>query len=279
VAAGCLLWIAEPSAQFSARVSHVEVYATVTDSGGAPVSGLAQNDFAIEEDGQPQTIALFAAGGFPLAVALAVDRSFSLTAEQLERAVTGARTLLSLLQPGDRAMVVAVGSEVEVVAPLSDAHGRAVAALAQLDRWGTTPLYDAALAGIDAIQSATGRRALVLLSDGVDRGSRTHESDVIDHARASDVLIYPVALGRARPAVFAELAAATGGRSAHAPDGRALDHAVRSIAEELRFQYLLGYQPLRPETDRREWRSVRVTVNRPGVRVRARDGYFTRRSP
>jgi Ca-activated chloride channel family protein len=159
---------------------------------------------------------------------------------------------------------------------LSGDRREATAALDRLDRWGTTPLYDAAATGIDAIQAATGRRALLLLSDGVDKGSHMHESELVRYARQKDVLIYPIAIGRSRPPVFAELAAATGGRSFHATDIQALDRAVRAIAEELRFQYLLGYQPLRPEPSRPEWRSIRVTVNRPNARVRARDGYFTR---
>jgi len=271
-----LLCAPEPEAQFSARVSHVEVYATVTDEGGAPLRAVAREDFRVEEDGLPQRVTIFAAGEFPLALAIAIDRSFSVTTEQLQRAVAAARTLLSLLRNDDRAMVIAIGSQTEVLSQLSGDHRQALASLDGLDRWGTTPLYDAAAAGIDAIQAAAGRRALLLLSDGVDRGSRTHDSELIAFARRKDVLVYPIAIGRTRPPTFAELAAATGGRSFHATDAPALDRAVRAIADELRFQYLLGYEPTRPEPARQEWRSIRVTVNRPNARVRARDGYFTR---
>jgi Ca-activated chloride channel family protein len=90
------------------------------------------------------------------------------------------------------------------------------------------------------------------------------------------VLIYPIALGRQRPPIFAELASVSGGRSVQARDRPSLASALSSIARELRSQYLLGYSPARPASDRPEWRSIRVTVNRPTVRVRARDGYLAR---
>jgi VWFA-related protein len=90
------------------------------------------------------------------------------------------------------------------------------------------------------------------------------------------VLIYPIATGRTRAPVFAELAAASGGRSFQAGDSGALQTTLAEIAQELRSQYLLGYTPARAAEEPRGWRSIRVTVNRPNVRVRARDGYFVR---
>jgi Ca-activated chloride channel family protein len=100
---------------------------------------------------------------------------------------------------------------------------------------------------------------------------------VLARARRANVIVYPIAIGRERPRLFAELAALTGGRSFHLRDGKGLEDAVRGIAEELRFQYLLGYTPSRPITaGRNEWRSISVTVNRPELRVRARDGYLVK---
>jgi Ca-activated chloride channel family protein len=263
-------------AQFASGVSAVEVYATVTDEKGEPVTGLTAGDFVVQEDGRPQTITAFAAGEFPLAIALAVDRSFSVPRERLTSTAAAARSFVQRLRPSDRVMVLAIGSEIETLAPLSSDHVTAMDALGRLEPWGTTPLFDAALAALDAIQAASGRRALILLSDGQDRYSRTTAAQLVEQARRRDVLIYPVATGRTRPAVFAELAAASGGRSFHAADLRALPTTLAAIAQELRLQYLLGYTPARSAEEQRGWRSIRVTVNRPGVRVRARDGYFVR---
>ena len=89
--------------------------------------------------------------------------------------------------------------------------------------------------------------------------------------------IYPIALGRERPSLFAELAALTGGRSLHVRDTKTLSEALRGIARELRHQYLLGYSPSRAIVSGKEdWRSITVTVNRASVRVRARDGYVAK---
>jgi Ca-activated chloride channel family protein len=265
-----------PAAQFVSGVNVVEVYASVTDAQGAPVAGLTAAEFTVEEDGVAQAVSAFAAGEFPLSVAIGLDRSFSVAKRQLEMAAAAAREFVQQLRPSDQVMVLGIGSEIEPLAPLSSDHSRAATALAGLERWGTTPLYDASLAAIEAIHAARGRRALVLISDGDDRYSRTTATQLVNEARRRDVLVYPVITSRTRRPVFAELAAVTGGRSFQAPDARALSDALASIARELRHQYLLGYTPRETSPAQPGWRSIRVVVSRPNVRVRARDGYFVR---
>ena len=274
-----------PYAQFTSGVNLVEVYATVSDRHGEPITGLTAADFHVAEDGAPQTITTFAAGEFPLAVGIGLDRSFSMggKSDRLTVAKSAIRTFIGALRPEDEVMLMAIGSETSVVAPLSADHARALDAVERIDAWGTTPLYDATLDGIDAIQPARGRRALVLLSDGVDRYSEVSAAELVDRARQRDVLVYPIAISGSRPPVFAELATATGGRSFLAKEPRELTSILTGIARELRFQYLLGYVPSRPfdsAQGRRagvsSWHSIDVTVDRADARVRARDGYFSR---
>jgi Ca-activated chloride channel family protein len=275
-------------AQFTSGVSLVEVYATVTDARGEPVTDLKASDFQVRQDGALQTITTFAAGEFPLAVAVGLDRSFSMAGrtgsrtDRLAAAKSAARAFLGALRKDDQVMIVAIGSDTDVVAPLSTNHAATLAAIDRLDAWGTTPLYDATLAALDAVQSAKGRRALVLLSDGTDRYSDTTATELLEQARRRDVLVYPIAMGSARPPVFAELATATGGRSFFVKDPRELAGILTTIARELRVQYLLGYVPAAspsttPSTSGDStWHAIDVEVDRPGVRVRARDGYFAR---
>jgi Ca-activated chloride channel family protein len=181
---------------------------------------------------------------------------------------------LGELRPTDDATIIAIGSQVEVVAPRSVDRTAQYAALNALDTFGTTSLLDAIITALDGMQDAKGRRALVLLSDGDDRFSKATVDDVLSRARRTDVLIYPIALGRTRPPFFAELAVLTGGRSFHVTEPKQLGETLRGIARELRHQYLLGYSPTRPiVAGKEEWRSITVRVNRPGARVRARDGY------
>jgi Ca-activated chloride channel family protein len=255
----------------------VEVYATVTDKQGKPVTGLGRDAFTVRENGQPQPISTFAAGEFPLSVAIAIDRSFSMAGARLAAAKSGARLFLGALQPADEAMLIAIGSMTEVLAPLSGDRRGALERLDTLDAFGTTGLYDAIVAAIDAIQPGRGRRALVLLSDGSDRYSTTTAAVALDRARASDVLVYPIAFGKSRPEAFAELASLTGGRSFHVTDGRQLPATLQAVAAELRSQYLIGYSPVKaPVVGSNEWRSIAVSVSRPDVTVRARDGYLVR---
>jgi Ca-activated chloride channel family protein len=263
--------------QFTSGVNLVEVYASVTDGRGAAISGLRQTDFELREDGELQTISNFAAGEFPLSVALALDRSFSMTGTRLSLAKSAAHAFLAELRPQDEAMVLAVGSQVDVAAPLSNDRAAQRDALNRLDAFGTTGLHDAIIRAIDEVQPAKGRRALVLLSDGNDRYSQATAADALDRARRADVMIFPVALGATRPPLFAELATLTGGRSYHVRDGAALADTLRTIARELRRQYLLGYTPIRtPVPGSNQWRSITVTVNRPDAQVRARDGYLVK---
>jgi Ca-activated chloride channel family protein len=263
-------------AQFTSGVNLVEVYATVTDRDGRPVPNLTAADFRLDEDGVPQEISVFAAGEFPLAVAVGIDRSFSMRA-RLPDAVSATRSFISSLRPDDQVMVLAIGSETATVVPLTRDHVSATRALDRIEVWGTTALYDALVAGIEAMQPASGRRALIVMSDGTDRYSGMTAAEMLERARRGNVLIYPIALSARRPEVFAELAAVSGARSFLVNDRSKLQPTLATIADELRFQYLLGYTPSRGPSDAPEWRRIEVRVDRLSLRVRARDGYVARR--
>lgn len=266
----------EPPPRFSASVQLVEVYATVTDARGELVTGLGQADFVVTEDGRSQEVTVFASGEFRLSVALGVDRSWSMAGEPLRLAKQASRGFLRQLRPDDRSMVVAISSHAEVIAPMGTdrlAQDRAVAAL---DPWSTTALHDAVISALGHLEPELGRQALIVFSDGSDRYSQATAGDVVERARRSQTLIYPIVMGKTRPPLLAELAVLTGGRSFHLRDARTLDETLETIARELRHQYLLGYVPSNvAEAGSREWRSIQVSLRdgRPGLRVRARDGY------
>jgi len=265
----------QPVAQFSTGVQLVEVYATVTDAAGGLVTGLKREDFEVREDQDLQEISAFAAGEFPLTAVLGIDRSWSMKGEPLRLAKSASQAFLRQLRPSDRSMAVAIGSDAEVIAPLSNDHTEQQRAIEALDPWSTTSLHDAIISILDRLDREPGRLALIVFSDGVDRYSNAPASRVIERARQSQALIYPITLGRNRPPLAAELAVVSGGRSFLIKDARALDETFTAIAQELRYQYLLGYAPSQPgQPGAHEWRSIRVTVKgRSDVRVRARDGY------
>jgi Ca-activated chloride channel homolog len=264
-------------AQFTSSVNLVEVYASVVDGKGQPVRGLTVDDFEILEDGEPQKISAFTAGDFPLTAALALDTSFSMAGKPLTIVKGAARAFLNALRPTDEAAIVGIGSQVSVLAHVQHTRAEQLAAIDRLTAWGTTPLYDAIIAAIDTIDGARGRRALVILSDGDDRYSEATAAQALARARRSNVMVYPVALGKTRPPFFAEISTLTGGRSFHARNLEGLEGTLTNVAEQLRQQYLLGYSPTRPpQSGANEWRSITVQVKKPGVSVRARDGYFVK---
>jgi Ca-activated chloride channel family protein len=268
--------LGDAPAQFRSNVNIIELYISVLDRDGRPVDGLTQHDFEVFENDLSQEVSVFAAGQVPLALAVALDRSFSVAGTRLAQMKRGTARLIGSLLPDDRLLLLGIGSRVDVLAPLGTDRLGQNRALEAVDAFGSTSLHDAIVVALDRIQDAPGRRALVLLSDGVDRYSQMSPRDVVAHAAARDVLVFPVAVGKPAPALFTELAAVTGGRSYAVREPSRLGETLQALASELRAQYMLGYVPSRAISGNREWRRIRVEVNRPGVTVRTRQGYWTR---
>src|SRR5215831_426398 len=144
-------------AQFSSQLQLVEVYATVTDSNGELVTGLHQGDFAVYENNHPQQITTFAAGEFPLTVALGVDRSWSMAGKPLQLAKQASQSFLTQLKPNDRSMIVAISNTADVIAPLSTDRFTQSRLIAALDPWSTTALRDSIIAAFDRLEAESGR--------------------------------------------------------------------------------------------------------------------------
>jgi Ca-activated chloride channel family protein len=264
------------AAQFSAGTELVEVYATVVDAKGEPVIDLPADAFTVLEEGARQPVSAFTAGEFPLTVAIALDRSFSMTDRGLLTARAGAIRLLDQLRARDRVRILATGGGTEIVAGPDTPRERARDALTRVTLWGSSPIGDTVAQAVEAVGADRGRRAVVLLSDGIEREAERPRGDVLDLVRRSGVLVYPIATARTVSPLLAELAALSGGRLQQARDRQAAERAAMAIARELRHQYLLGYAPPPGPAG---WRRIEVRVDRPGLRVRARLGYHAAVAP
>lgn len=262
--------------QFASTTEVVEVYVTVTDQKGEPATGLTAEAFTVLEDGRPQPISVFAAGEFPLTVAMALDRSFSMAARGLATAQAGATRLLDQLRARDRLIVLAIGGSVETVAGFDTPRESARRALAGVSLWGSSPIGDTVVQAVDAVGQQRGRRAVVVWSDGAEREAARTRADVLGHVRQAGVLVYPVAVATTIAPLLAELGAISGGRVLQARDRKAAEAAAGVIARELRHQYLLGYAPPAGPAG---WRRIEVRVARPEVTVRARQGYVASAAP
>jgi Ca-activated chloride channel family protein len=256
--------------QFGATTELVEVYATVVDAAGAPVEGLTARDFEVLDNGLAQPISQFAAGEFPLSLAIVIDRSFSMGGARIGAARAGARLLIDQLRASDRVLVLGIGGRADVLAGFDASRAAARRAAETAQVWGTSPIGDVVVHGIDAVKGEPGRRAVVIWSDGVEREATVEREDVLERARQSGVLVYSVAMAPAPSALLTSLASLSGGRLLEAQNRRSAEQAATTVARELRHQYLLGYTPPPGPAG---WREIAVRVSRPALTVRARKGY------
>lgn len=285
---------------FKSGVEMVALTVTVTNAAGHCVTGLAERDFVVYEEGVPQTVSLFGAHEVLADVALVLDTSSSMGGDLplVKRAAGG---LLSQLRPGDRAAVVAIKDAIAVPQPLTTDHNKVTEAVNALRASGSTAMYDALYTSLREFERSrrkgaeTRRQALVLLSDGFDNSSHVTLEDVSDLARRLEVTIYTVALRSGTDVLqtrgmstsrgllqanyaMRSLARETGGLTFFAAAAHELEAIYGAIGRELVSQYSLGYVPSAPGSLPAFRRvSVRVVPPAQGT-ARTRSGYFARRT-
>lgn len=259
------------------EVASVLVAAHVTDDRGRFVPGLTAADFSIVDGGKPQEVVLVSAADAGAEVLLAVDVSQSMEPAMADlRAV--AAGFLDALRPADRVTVGVFNNGLLVVSTPDTPTVVRNAALARIEAFGTTALYDTMIEGAEILRDRPGKRALVVFTDGEDVASRASADSARTALQAQDVLLYFVGTGkaaddRALRRTLTDLALETGGAAYF--EGRLRDTSprFRDIVADLSSQYLLAFSPTVPLGDGK-WRPIAVRVKNPRLRVRARQGYF-----
>ena len=257
-------------------VDVVQVTVTVTDNAGRFVRGLTQQDFRLYEDGKSQALTTFVSENVPLELIVAVDVSGSMT-DAMPKVKESVKGFLTAIRPTDRVTLLGFNDTVFTLArPTVDLPTR-LRAVDRLAPWGGTALYDVIVQAFDLLGRQTGRRALVVFTDGEDLDSRVPIEVAERRLEASDAVLYPIGQGRAPRlaslrTVLERLARKSGGRAFFGDSVDKLDAVFADILEELSNQYLLGYVPRDLTRDGR-WRTLRVEVPGKNVRVRARQGY------
>jgi Ca-activated chloride channel homolog len=255
---------------------------TVTDAAGQYVPGLRLSDFKVFEDGKEipiQLISSFSVQEAPFASVVLLDTSSSMEV-RLSLARSAAIRFLDRLREEDVAAVYKFDSKVEQVQEFST--GRDLAPMAfGLRAKGTTRLNDAVVDAAKALADRPEmRRAIVILSDGMDTSSKATADKAIESALGIGATIYAVDMSASgegpsnhqSAAVLRSFAEKSGGRFVGTPGGPALRDAFANIAEELGHQYTLAYRPLNQTRDGK-WRKLEVRVSRPELRVRTRKAY------
>lgn len=269
---------------FRSGVEIVLVIATVTDSEGHYVAGLAKDDFAVYEDGEPQPIVQFSYGRVPISLGMAIDTSGSMRGNRIVEARTAIDRFLSdLLEPSDEVFVAAFNHKLKLMAPWTFVPARVRRSLDSVIPDGGTAMYDAILQAAPTLDSGTYlKKALVVISDGADTASDHTARDVRRFLRQRDALLYAIGIDQPHarvtdqginPQTLRDMTDETGGRTEVVRDSAELTAATERIALELNQQYILGFSPARPPDE--TFRSIRVRVPAHNYLVRARRGYVS----
>ena len=273
-----------PAATFRSRVNLVSVSAVVRDRRGKILSSLRDQDFEVLDEGQRRDVVLFRSGAdAPAGVAILVDGSGSMAmgaARDKAQAISVA--ILSRLTAGrDLAALLSFDTRLLTLTPFTDDFDNIRDGLGEVEAFGSTSLYDA-VAGSAAFVAdrVQGRRALIVLTDGSDNASTHGPEEVAWIASTIDVPVYVFevgtgptasdeALASRRRGALAELARATGGDLFVASTPGATYAAIARLCDELRHQYVLGFEPAPGSGMRR----VQLRTRNKDLRVTTRTWY------
>jgi VWFA-related protein len=278
-------------------VNLVNLFATVRDKNKRIVGELKQEDFKISEDNEEQKIAFFAKEvNMPITLGLLIDTSGSeqnrLGAEQ----EAASRFLERVMKKGDEAMVISFDLDVDLLADFTDDRAQIERAInkarigavsggvvtpgtiPQGANSGGTHFYDAVyLACGDKLATEAGRKALVIITDAQDEGSKLRLEEAIEAAQRTDTVVHVLLVHDPgyswRPDVARKLSDETGGRTIEVSSEKKLNEAFDQISEELRSQYTLGYYPTNTSKDGR-FRKVKVEASNKDFKILTRKGYY-----
>jgi VWFA-related protein len=256
-------------------VDAVQVTVTVTDGPNRYVRGLPMSAFRVFENGQPQKISYFSNTNVPIELIAAVDISGSMgpVMPKLKKAV---QEFLAAVPSGAPVTLLGFNDTVFPLTRRATKPEDRVKAVNGLAPWGPTALYDVILRSIGMLGRQTGRKVLVVFTDGEDQGSHATISDAERGLQGSDVTLYMIGQGRGvtqdrLKTVMERLSKPTGGRALFSENIDTLRGTFAELIDELSNQYLLSYAP--PAARRGEtWRSIKVEVDGHSG-VRAREGY------
>ena len=257
------------------EVNLVQLFAVVTNPDGAAVEGLGPDDFRVTVNGERRPVERFqVADDVPLTLGLLIDTSGSMDTLMVDAKQAAGRFLLQTLIQGDEAFLVDFADRPKLLQPPTGDTSALLGSFSRLLAGGATALYDAIVYSVAQIQDTGGRRALVLVTDGYDEGSRFTTRRAIHDARRLAVPIYVISLaglyndrGSVRRSDLEAITEHTGGRVYYIHDKAELTQAYDEINRELRSQYVLAFGTQRFLTED-ELDDVKLDVLRDGLDVR-----------
>jgi VWFA-related protein len=284
---------------FSTEIKVVNVLATVRDKKGQLIPTLSKDDFSVAENGRPQTIRYFAReSDLPLTLGLLVDTSMSQRrVVEAERGASYRFLDRVVREKKDQVFLMQFDLSVMMRQDLTSSLRKLNEALTLVDTptmndlraqtGGGTVLYDAVLkASREIMQNQKGRKAVIVLTDGVDTGSETSLADSIAAAQRADTLVYSILFsdegyyrifgGGDGKGVLMRMSRETGGGFFEVSKKQGLDQIFEQLEQELRSQYNIGYVSDAPVSIS-EFRKIRLTTKEKGLVVQSRDRYWAQR--
>lgn len=262
-------------------VQFVELFTSVVDGRGRPVDGLGKEDFKVYEDGVEQEVRRFElVRDVPIYAGVLLDTSGSMgerSGDKLEAAVRGALTFFeNVITPKDRAAVITFAKEPSLVVRFTNQQEVLAGGLAGLAAEGDTALHDSLVYALYYFGGLKGKRAIIVLSDGQDYGSKYTFTEALDYARRSGVAIYSIGIDLKEFEVrtkLQKLSDETGGRAFFVGATGELGKVFETVEKELRSQYLLAYQSSNASREEK-FRAVEVKVGKPGLEAKTVRGYY-----
>ena len=261
------------------QVDFKELYTTVVTRKGEFVEDLVEEEIRVFEDGVEQQIRRFEkVRDLPIIAGLMIDTSTSMARALTDVRRAAHRFLETVLRPKDRAAVMTFNDDPQLVVRFTSDTEVLAGGLTGLVAEGETALYDSVIFALHYLSGGSGKRAIVLLTDGEDSSSTYTFDDALGFARHTGVSIYIIGLGlpsdpQARSYVR-QLATETGGETYFIDRADQLGRVYEEIQQELRSQYLIGYQSSNSDKPADQFRRVEVQVGRKGVEAKTIRGYF-----
>jgi VWFA-related protein len=274
-------------------VNVVNVLCTVSDKRGALITDLNKADFEIREEGRKQEIRYFARDtDLPLTIAMLMDVSGSVNEAIESERVAADRFFDEVIRPTDHALLLGFSSTLVLWQDFTSSIARLHEALGKLHAipfrglpldGGPMPgtlLYDAVYQTANLkLRGVPGRKMMLIVSDGLDNGSRMHIEEALEAVQETNTIVYAICYDQKFFGCdyLKNLTEPTGGRMFDASRKRlSLGEIYRTIEEELRSQYAIGFVPANQEHDGK-FRRLDVKVKSAGMRVSVRRGYYAPR--
>jgi len=262
------------------RVDRVILWVTATDEDGNLITDLSRDDFEVFENDRKQNLIDFYREDRPITMAILLDTSGSMQ-EKIKEVHRAAGAFVETLREEDRSLIIDFDDKVFLIQDLTSDHAALKEAIESTEPLGATAIYDALHASYRKIGQIDGRKVVILLSDGDDTASQFGFDRVLEEAKTNNTMIFSIGLGieggSPRRDVLKEFSEVTGGRYFYVKKAGQLGDTYQRIAEELRAQYYLTYSTTNEAWDG-HWIGIRVESKRPGVKIRARRGYFAVRT-